>query len=207
MYNHLDPLFFRQTPAPRHSEPIDTHMAVQRHEQPPDRRQRGQSPHEEEADTLWEDSTRMSVAMLRAFLQNLLATQASLQDTSADKYTAEEGVDAPESTGDTVRGESPSAGQQHATGNSTSPARRAAQAYQSTARAVHDSNYDQWAATSPAIPEETPALSTHEIEVVETMIRDLAKLEARYIETLEIKETSNFLKAILDAIDHAMKRD
>jgi hypothetical protein len=39
------------------------------------------------------------------------------------------------------------------------------------------------------------------------MIRDLERLEARYIETLEIKRTTNFLQAILDSIDHVMGRN
>ena len=204
MYDHLDPLFFRQTPAPRHSEPVDTHMAIQRHEQPRDHHRGGRPPHEQAAESLWEDSTRMSVAMLRAFLQNLLAAQTPQQAGTGETGTSP----APPHDGDSeTESHEREAGEKQQTNEPTNPARQAAQAYQSTARAVHDSNFDPWAATGPAIPDDAPTLNAHEIEVVQDMIRDLEKLEARYIETLEIKGTTNFLQSILDAIDLAMGRD
>lgn len=202
MYDHLDPLFFRQTPAPRRTEAVDTHMAIQRHEQPRGRRRRGRSPHDDTASTLWEDSTRMSVAMLRAFLQNLIAAQTPHKTDTGEENA--ETTDVPDDTAGTDDKDSETA--QHQPDRHESPARQAAQAYQSTAKAVHDSNYDPWAVTGPAIPDDAPSLNTHEMEVVQSMIRDLETLEARYIETLEIKRKTNFLQAILDAIDHAMGR-
>lgn len=197
MYDHLDPLFFRQTPAPRHSEPVDTHMAIQRHEQPRSRR-RGRAPDEKAASTLWEDSTRMSVVMLRAFLQNLLAAQ--IPDQADEGENKRENADTNESDKEEATGDEDG-------GKAVNPARRATQAYQSTAKAVHDSNYDRMNAVGPAIPDDAPVLNEHEIKVVKKMIRDLERLEARYIETLEIRGNTNFLQAILDAIDHAMGRE
>ena len=204
MYDHLDPLFFRHTPTSRHSEPVDTHMAIQRHEQPYRHPRRKQSQHKEPESTLWEDSTRMSVAMLRAFLQNLLAAQKPQRpDTQADdQQTIDTRDDSRTSAG---RDDHTGKGQQET--KHTNPAERIAQAYQDTARAVHDSNYDPWAATGPAIPDDAPTLNDQDKDVVRTMIRDLEKLEARYIETLEIRATTNFLQAILDAIDRAMGRN
>ena len=203
MYDHLDPLFFRQAPAPRHSEPVDTHMAIRRHEHAPNPHRHGQDPsHEEHDSTLWSDSTHISVAMLRAFLQNLLATQTPQAPETGEG--ADEHANAGTAETANTQNNEPYEEQKS---TRTNPARQAAHAYQSTARAVHDSNYDHWVANGPAIPDGAPILNEHEIEVVQTMIRDLEKLEARYIETLEINGNKNFLQAIRDAIDNAMGRD
>ena len=156
----------------------------------------------------------MSVAMLRAFLQTLLAAQTTAQTTAQtlgqtgtySRTHSETAEKADNSTAPQHAAKQKDAGQEQ-TGKPVNPAREAAQAYQSTAKAVHDSNYDLWAANGPVIPDDAPALNDHEMEVVRHMIRDLEKLEDRYIETLEIKGAKNFLQAILVAIDHAMGRD
>ena len=121
----------------------------------------------------WEDTAYVSIASLRAFLEGLISSEGALGPAPPPVHEASTTINA-----------------------------RAANAYQSTARAVHDTNI-----VAPVAPPPTNAVeadfSEDEIARVRGYIGDLVELSRGGITELALEKKANFLDAIGAAIDTA----
>jgi hypothetical protein len=201
MYTYLDTIF---TSRMRHAEQTDTRMAIRREEKQDARKRKDDGRERSGDNSLWEDSTDVSVTGLKAFLENILADNAAHR-------TGEDASDAPEHDDDTGKGGEPegerdSEKETHTTHDDRRAARAQA-AYQSTAKAVHDSNYE-----APAAPEagdrgdQAYTLDDEGRRAITDVIRKLDRLAAHNVETIHVEMGSrNFLQNLITAVDARMR--
>ena len=183
MLSQLGPLFKATF---RHAEESDARQSMP-HEVNKDGRRKQDQPADDSSD-LWEDSTGVSVAALRAFLINFL-NGTTVQTGMAAQNAASAPVSAPETARPV---------------NSASA--RAAGAYQSMADKLEPP------------PPSTPVLSTEppktdadlvaagEIRLIHQLIADLETLERSGGAFLTIEKADSFLLSLKNAVDKALGR-
>ncbi len=181
MFTRIEPLIQAVI---RRAEKTDAHMGLVRDESVVDGRKKNES---RSAPEEWEDMTEVSVVALRGFLQELIG----LAPPSSPELT----TSAPD-------------GNQVATVPENTAASRAASAYRTTGRMVHDRNVTP---VSPPIltplpiaaPSEsaiTGNFSPEEKEIIQGYIKALIEFEQRGIEALYLQRSTTFLESIRDAI-------
>ncbi|MBI4031662.1 MAG: hypothetical protein HY370_08280 [Proteobacteria bacterium] len=178
MFSKLDAIF---RALPRQAESTDARLGIRRDEEREEGRKNKE--HEEKPDEtdLWQDSTVVSVAALRAFLENL-AGEAVIPATQPAESGGE---DAAVSSGP-------------ATSAPLSPAAHAAQTYKSAARRAGSD------APPAAVQSEPPTagvnLSLEEVRAMHALVDDLAFLAEKGVLKLNIPRGESFLKSIMDAV-------
>lgn len=188
MLSRLDPIF--QTIL-RRTEETDTRLHIRRDESQGWKKGKKGPETGEYAPLAWEDSTSVSVAALKSFLQIL--RQGSVLDSSpasSELEISEESVKEND----------------HSPGHANY---LAARAYQTTARVVHDPNIEM---PSPAPPSGGAAaeavslgsdFSESDLANVDAFIADLMELERRGVTELTIQRSQTFLEGVRQAIAEA----
>ena len=142
----------------------------------------------------WEDMTEVSILALLGFLQELIGlspTTASISPVFAPPLESSVPAAIPENP----------------------VASRAARAYQTTGRMVHDRNVAPENPPPPIIPPQQPIptdssgtgavtgnFSADEVETIQNYIAALVKLEQKGLESVYLSRSSTFLESIRDAI-------
>lgn len=186
MFSKLDAIF---RALPRQAESTDTRLGIRRDEEHEENRKNKNREEKPDETDLWQDSTVVSVAALRAFLENLAGEAVIPAAQPAD------------SGGEVIALSSSSA--QELT--PPSPAALAAQTYKATAQRAENS--------TPPLP---PAgrsepqtagidLSLDEVRVMHALTDDLAFLTEKGVMQLNIPRGESFLKSIMDAVTRAKK--
>lgn len=187
MFTRIEPLIQAVI---RKTEKTDSHMGLGRDESVVDDRKKGESRTSPEE---WEDMTEVSVLALRGFLQELIGLTPVLSSPSS----------APIPDPDEKAAVIPGAPQ-------NPMASRAARAYQTTGRIVHDRNVAP--EPPPAVLQTAPPpqsengaavtgnFSAEEVEMIQTYIAALLELEQKGVESVYLSRSSTFLESIRDAI-------
>ncbi len=185
MVMRLDPLL----PAPhvRSTEATDTRMAIRRDESKDPKERGGGSSHEDYSAIPWEDTTGVSTAALKTFLQSLLGAPpaAVTPDLSAAAQAA--AINTPRHEPTTLTA-------------------RASNAYLTTGRAVHDRNIEA-PTPQPAAPVDHPetVVLGHDFteadrKVIAGFMSDLSELERKGVIELSIQRSLTFMDGVAEAI-------
>ncbi|PZP53616.1 MAG: hypothetical protein DI586_10825 [Micavibrio aeruginosavorus] len=158
---------------PRHVENANTRLEIRRDESENKRKKKDQETEGEYSTIPWEEIAYVSIASLKAFLESVVMPEGEI---------------------------SPPAPHIHEASNTIN--QRAAAAYQSVGRAVHDTNIQT------NIPEQSPShietnFSDADIGRIRSFISDLLDLERRGIQELGMQRSENFLDSIGAAIELA----
>jgi hypothetical protein len=175
----------------RRAETIYSKMGIRRDESEDLARKKKGNGDNEASSIPWEDTTEVSIAALRGFLQDLLGIAHTAQQAPIPPISGEE----------TLYPQSAAAPPPHPP---NAAAAKAAHAYQATGKAVHDRNVE----TPPAPPAESATTAVHlgddfgedEKEKIRGYIQDMTELEQRGITTLTLRRTLTFLESIHQAI-------
>lgn len=186
MFSKLDAIF---RALPRQAESTDTRLGIRRDEERGEGRKNKEREEKPDETDLWQDSTVVSVAALRAFLENL-AGEAVIPATQ------------PAGSGGEVVAPSSSSAQESLP---PSPAAHAAQTYKATAQRAENS-----APPPPAVRSDPQTagidLSLDEVRIMHALADDLAFLAEKGVMQLNIPRGASFLKSIMDAVTHAKKK-
>jgi hypothetical protein len=160
----------------RRTEKADTRLAIRRDESKETGRRKGAHGADEFASVPWEDTASVSTASLKTFLQSLLGDGPPAVP------------DAPDENRHTP----------------TTLGARAAGAYQSMGRAVHDRNVEADPASAPA-PADTASALGHDfgdadLSRIRQFVSDLIDLERRGIHELTIQRSLTFLDSVQQGI-------
>jgi len=164
----------------RTTEQTDSWLGIKRDEADKERK-KNDSKEEESSDEFGEDDARLSIQSLYNFLKTLLQQQNPASTTSAPA--------APETPPP----------------NPLNPATRAASAYQSTAQhaAPHGLDTTQKTQQEPGA-EDTPQLSTAEIEKIQRLLGNLETLSARGVVDISLIPADSFLDSLIAGVRAAM---
>lgn len=179
-YSRLDSIFRTSF---RHTETTDAWLGIRRDEGQDTRRKKQHKEEEKDSDSLWEDSTSISVSALKAFLGSLIkdGTEEPYEETAEEKPQEDPSPRKP--SGQTAR---------------------AAQAYQTTARATDH--------TDEVVPQQdagtrdqttTVELSVEEKQVIQQLLVDLEVLAKQNIEQVTIQKAPSFLESLVRAVQKA----
>ncbi len=175
----------------RKAENIYSKMAIRRDESEDLGRKKKDSGDGEAKALPWEDTTEVSITALRGFLEDLLGVQHE--------------IPMPPSTATLPAGTDSSSG--------PSAAARAANAYQTTGRVVHDHNVDYTPPPHQSSPTTmsgdttsgttglTANFSEEERARLKSYLLDLENLEQRGISTLTLRRSLTFLESVHLAIE------
>jgi hypothetical protein len=171
MFSKLDGIF--QGLPPRHVENANTRLEIRRDESENQRKKKDHDADGEYSAIPWEDIAFVSIASLRTFLESIVTTETELDINSAPPPVNEA---------------------------TTALNQRAASAYQSVGRAVHDQNV-----TAPAVAPTHIETNFSDVELarVRIYISDLADLSRRGVTELGMQRSSTFLESIGEAIQKA----
>ena len=185
MFSRLDPVFRTIL---RRTEETDARLHIRRDESQGQGKGKKGSESGEYSPLAWEDSATVSVAALKAFLQTLLQGTLPMQDT---RFPSTPSSSLPDKDVGSV-------------------SYRAAQAYQTTGRAVHDPNIEM---PPPPLP---PAgggaaeaislgsdFSEKDLADVQRFVTDLIELERLGVVDLTIQRSQTFLEGVRQAIEKA----
>ncbi len=187
MFSSLGPLFktiFRQ------AEAADTRLGIRREEKREGRKRPDLEPSDDN-NTLWEDSTDVSIPALRLFLQNFVTgqdgsaqtvTSAPLPGSHAEVKTAPAPASLP---GAPVPGTTAKAISAYQTMGQRSPG------YTPPAPP---------AAPAAQVISDVDTLSASEVRVIYQLLDDLEKLSAQGYETLSIGRANSFLESLANAV-------
>lgn len=193
MLSQLGPLFkttFRQ------AESNDTRQAIPHDERDQRRKKKEEERPKEQHSDFWEDNTSVSVGALRIFLIDFLKTMPGATDTAARA--------APQTAAD-----------DHIEATSQNPAQpqsanaRAAEAYQSTARHVHEATTMPKPPADKEKPNNEPTadkLQSKEIRDIHTLISELEDLNRRGVHDLHIERADSFLESLKNAVQASKSR-
>lgn len=161
MFSKLDGIF-KGLP-PRHVESADARLEIRRHETENKKDKKESDDHREYTPVPWEDMSYVSVASLKAFLSGVIEPQVTeITFMAAPPHPS---VD--------------------------SPNQRAASAYQSVGRAVHDNNIVE---TAPTHIETN--FTEDDLARIRQFVTDLHELERRNVTELALQRSENFLDSI-----------
>lgn len=192
MYSRLDSIFRTQFLGP---EPTDTGLHI-RHEEEKDERHSPEDDGQKTADdSLWTDSTEVSVEAVQSFLETLLLQIPPIDGQSEDGHAApapQDGVRTPDKKEDRppVR-------------KAASPQARAAiAAYQHTVQVADDgvTLHQTGAAPDNAL---AAYLSAYEIRMIHKLIARLKTLTASGVRHLSLQPAPSFLQSLMDAAENA----
>ncbi len=213
MFSRLDSLFKVQD---RHAERLDTRQAIRRHD--PDRKQHGDDhDNAKDQDSLWEDSTSLSITSLQSFLESLILQQSSADPKDAGKSAANEQAANEQTTSERTGTKEESDGQSqtvsrnqpssqsnpHSNTAEKSPRNaRAAQAYQRSQDVTNPYEAARKGKERAVLEtQESIQLSTEEIRTIHQIIQDLKALSAAGAQVLPLNKSASFLQSIIDAIE------
>jgi len=186
MFSKLDAIF---RSLPRQAESTDTRLGIRRDEQREEGRKNKEREEKPDETDLWQDSTVVSVAALRAFLENLAgdAVIPALQPAGPD-------------------GENLAVSSVPAAPPPPSPAAYAAQTYKATAQRG-GSDAPPPSAAARGEPQQAAGidLSLDEVRVMHSLSDDLAFLAEKGVSQLNIPRGESFLKSIMEAVARAKK--
>jgi hypothetical protein len=192
MFSKLDPVSVPSQA--RKAESSDARMDIRRDESQTGGQKKGQQGDHAYTPIPWEDSAVVSTGGLKVFLQSLLqGATPQKQDSQTPNKTVEETITAAALPQDSRMG-------------------RAAQAYQTTGRAVHDRNIEDISPTPvPAsAASETVALGSDftedDLKSLRQFIADLSELERRGITEIPVERSLSFLEGIRRAISSALRQ-
>lgn len=179
---------------PRQAEHADTRQAIRRHD--PEQERRKKKDRAASKDTWEDDSAVVSIAALKAFLENLVerpksdfsdVAQQSPTEYSAPEAQADDDTDA--------RGKSPPA-----VPDATAYASRAyAHAAETSAQQEEQKKmrHDKNAASAAG------HLSSEDLQIAHKLLKDIRFLEKEGIETLRITRNASFMDSLYQAIAFA----
>lgn len=186
MLSRLDPVFRTIL---RRTEETDTRLHIRRDESQGQEKGKKGPESGEYTPLAWEDSATVSVAALKAFLQTLLQGTLPAKDTPSPHSFSPE-----RETG--------------------SVSYRAARAYQTTGRAVHDPNIEaQLPPPPPAGGGAAEAVSLgsdfseKDLADVQRFVADLIELERLGVTDLTIQRSQTFLEGVRQAIEAAKEKE
>lgn len=181
MDSHLDPVF---PLPPRQAQPSDTRQEIRRQEPHDDRRPKS-GRQDDEADAFTEEDTpRVSVSSLIAFLENILSAQPDSRGFSRNE--AGPPPSSPEAR-------APSDPALHTPAQDRAAA--AAQAYRHTG----DSSSARLPPPPPENTATTPVLESEDIRTIHAILPVLRDLAARGVETLILEKAARFLDCLVNA--------
>ncbi len=158
---------------PRHVESANTRLEIRRDESE-NKRKKKDSEHDGDYSPIpWEDIAYVSIASLKAFLESVVMPEGEIPAPSPHIHEASNTIN-----------------------------QRAAAAYQSVGRAVHDTNIQT------NIPDQSPShietnFSDADIARIKIFIEDLIDFERRGIHEIGMQRSENFLDSIGAAIEAA----
>lgn len=175
---------------PRRVETTDPRMDIDRHDADYIARRRKKQNETPDLLESVEDGAQVSTTALLSFLENFVQTLPDQKivargnaDDVADISPPEEAL-VPQQPIDPTTA-------------------RAARAYQSTARAVHDRNV---AAPTPADPSAGASLlGSEDIRTIYRLIEDVRVLVSRNIESLSLERAPSFLTSLVAAVEKALR--
>lgn len=179
MYSRLDSIFKTNL---WQAEAADTHLGIRREEKdlPHKKREKKEEPEGEE-ESFWDDSTHLSVVTLKTFLEDLL------QQTSLTARPRNEDLPDEER-------------------NRQTAANKAAQAYQSTARAAHSEEAEK--SHLPHLDHsegEVLHISSDEKTAIKQLIHDLGILQEQGVGEVILMRAENFLQSLVNAVENSLK--
>lgn len=194
MFSKLDPISVPG--APRKTESSDARMELRRDESHADDRRKNRQEDDRYTPIPWEDSAVVSTTGLKVFLQSLL--QGALPSSSA--------IPKPAPT------EEPHTPPPQPPAPIDDRMSRAAHAYQTMGKAVHDRNVEE----TPPLPvpasqaSETVTLGTdfteEDLKDLRLFIADLTELERRGVAQIPIERSLSFLEGVRRAIAAALQQ-
>lgn len=177
MFSQLGPLFKTHL---RQAESTDARLAIRRDEKQDQGKKDEQAPEENQTDSLWEDTTSVSVEALRTFLVEFLKTRGdAFAETSI--------------TADTSA--SPAAMEQRKPVNP-----RAAAAVRAYSAMAGQNHYEPPAEEPSTEVDLVSLLKADEVRTIHVLIHELEQMAKRGVQTLMIEKADTFLEALVQAV-------
>ncbi len=192
---------------PRRTETTDTRQPIQRHD--PDHERHKKKKHEtlEKADLFsMHNSAMVSVGALQAFLDNFIKEQ-KITKTFEQKAHEGEVLEEKAEEGEAQERTSP-IHQKTCPSHDQSVIRAGANSYATQAYQNMQNNLDVHRADKISDPKAMPTLglSAQDIRTIHKLRIDLKVLADQRMEFIKIEQNQNFLNALVEAVDHELKK-